>query len=143
MGLINYQDINFEAKYEGYLWLSDANSPIVYRNEQMDKSLFEKSNPFIIEGQLYDWVSMISYSIKYVDGELKVYQYQVKPDDFNSIGIEEQTYIPNRMEGISGLKFLQYWRPKKDKLCEGMEVKQPCEFVFVGFETKKEEEEKK
>ena len=149
MGLINYQDINFEAKYEGYLWLSNEKKPIVYHNEQVDKALFNNKNPFIIEGQLYDYDSMISYSLKYVDGELKIYQFQVKSEDFNNEDIDIQTYMPNRVEGVSGLKFLQYWRPKEDKLCEnginekGMEVLQPCEIVFVGFETKKEEEDKK
>lgn len=143
MGLIDNKEMNFTAKYEGYLWLSNEKIPKVYHHEQVDKTLFNNKNPFIIEGQLYDDDLMISYSLKYVDGELKIYEYQVKSEDFNSKDIEKRTYIPNRMQGVSEIKFLQYWRPKKDKLCDDMEVLQPCELVFIGFETKKEEEEKK
>jgi CRISPR type III-associated protein (TIGR04423 family) len=60
-------------------------------------------------------------------------------------------YLPNRFpESIHKLLFKEFWRPVNDKLCgskigkendknfEGMEVLQPAETVFVGFNFKED-----
>ena len=142
MGKIAIKDINFEALYEGYIWMSDKSEPTVYINKKVDQSLFDSANPFVIEAQLYDGDNGLSYSMKFVDGELNIYRFEVKDTDFNSKENKGMKFIPNRMDKVSKLKFLQYWTPQSDEFCEKMEVLQPSVFVFVGFELKKEEEKK-
>ena len=119
----------------GYIWWSDKaepeiiqNKPVVLKNEEI---------PFIIEGQLFDDKSKISYSIKYVDGQYILKDYIVAEKDYESPNVVKE-YRSYRM-GEKILKFLEYWESQEDELCLGMKVLQPTKVVFVGF---KEEENK-
>lgn len=126
-----------KSEYEGYLWYSDNTEPKVYLgNESFELELDDNKNPFVIEGQLFDGKK--SYSIKYADGQYYVNSFDVKSSDFNSK--DEKEYIPNsRMKDVNKIKFLQRWKTQEDELCEGMEVLQPAELVFIGFDKKKED----
>lgn len=116
-----------KSKYEGYIWYSDATSPIVYRgNDDIGFDLDDDDNPFIIEGQLWDGKNSIG--IKYVDGRYIVSRYEI--DDVDH---DVETYIAHRMEGVSGLKFKRLWRERPDVFCENFEVLEPAGLVFVGF----------
>lgn len=118
-----------KAKYEGYLWMSDAQSPRVIDNEEFDLELPDEANPFIVEGQLFNREEGISISIKYVDGKYLCKEYSVG----NQTACDTKVFYANRMEGKK-LRFFQYWRDAANDLCEGMPVLQPAELVFVGFE---------
>jgi CRISPR type III-associated protein (TIGR04423 family) len=130
-------EIDPEQKYEGYLWWSHATSPKVYQNQQLPEWPEGKSNPFIIEGQLYDKSNKKSFSIRFVDGN-----YLIQCFDLNKLKELEcikKEYLPNRFpEDINKLCFREFWRPVKDELCEGMNVLQPAETVFVGFNCKED-----
>ena len=66
---MDIKDIDFSRKYTGYLWLSNAAKPIALTEPGIvDKSLFEKKNPFVAEAQLYDSEGDVSVSIRYADG---------------------------------------------------------------------------
>lgn len=121
-----------KSKYQGYLWFSNAKEPHVINNEDLEIEKSEAENPFIIEGQLFDGKKSIS--IKYVDGKYiyKTYMLAELKDEF-----QEQLFFAHRM-GDKQLKFRQYWREVPDDCCEGMEVLQPAELVFVGFKNKEE-----
>lgn len=138
------------GNYTGYLWYSDSNKPVIFVNgkainndTQIDFSedyvIQDGTNPFIIEGQLFD--NNISYSIKFLDG-----RYMIKKFDLSKMEGEydELVFLGNRISvsnKSSWLKFRQYWKEKTDDIfCMGMNVMQPAERVFVGF---KEEEEVK
>ena len=125
-----------KSKYQGYLWYSDQSEPKVLKNEDFELEISETANPFIVEGQLFD--GKISISIKYVDGKYIVHKKEVKAEDFNNVNVEEMEFIPNRIVGVSKLKFLQYWEAQTDDLCKEMPVLQPAELVFVGFKTKED-----
>ena len=119
----------------GYIWWSDKaepeiiqNKPVVLKNEEI---------PSIIEGQLFDDKSKISYIIKYVDGQYILKDYIVAEKDYESPNVVKE-YRSYRM-GEKILKFLEYWESQEDELCLGMKVLQPTKVVFVGF---KEEEKK-
>ena len=81
MEAINIIDCN------GYLWWSNQESPELFEGEDIIITLDEKSNPFIIEGQLCGTIDneqegtkrTISCSIKYVDGKYLIYK-----NDFDS-----------------------------------------------------------
>lgn len=120
------------GNYVGYFWLSNSTEPEEV-NGAFTQELDPNKNPFIIEAQLYDKDSMLSYSIKYVDGEHLIYEHKVESEDFNLKDVEMKNFISHRIKGHQQLKFLQYWREKKDALCENMPVLQPAELVFVGF----------
>lgn len=136
-------EIDPEQKYEGYLWWSHATSPEVYQNQQLPEWPEEKSNPFIIEGQLYDKSNKKSFSIRFVDGEYIIRKYDLEKMELE---IQEKKcesivkkYIPNRFpDNIKKICFQEFWRPQEDDLCEGMNVLQPAETVFVGFNCKED-----
>lgn len=124
------------ASYDGYLWWSNADKPLVYKNESLPVWPEEGSNPFIIEGQLFDKQTRKSFSIRFIDGSYCIHCADL--NEFKSIEYIEKEYLPNRMEGISKLCFREYWRPEEDDLCEGMEVLKPAELIFVGFKNREE-----
>ena len=140
---INITEIPKDLIFEGYLWISDSEKPVQSQEEiiAMLNDITDNSNPFIIEGQLYGEKANKSYSIKYVDGKHLVVEYILTelPKDYN-----EKSFIANRLENIAKIKFRQYWKAEADKLCEGMDVLVPAEYVFTGFEysSNKEKEEK-
>jgi len=121
-----------KSKYEGYLWYSDKKEPQVLNNEVFELEIADSSNPFIVEGQLFD--GQKSISIKYVDGK-----YFFNTYDLNALDgvMQEQKFYSHRMGGKQ-LKFRQIWKEQPDELCEGMQVLQPAELVFVGFNDKEE-----
>lgn len=41
--------------YQGYLWYSDEQIPKVFDNEEVELELDDTANPFIVEGQLYEY----------------------------------------------------------------------------------------
>jgi len=63
------------------------------------------------------------------------YDLNKKPEKWVS-DKKDKTFIPHRIEGVSKLKFSQFWKPviDIDNLCERMAVLQPAALVFVGFE---------
>jgi len=127
--------IDTTKSYEGYLWWSDKTKPDVYRNEKLPEWK-EHLNPFIIEGQLYDNVNQKSYTIRFVDGNYLVNCFDL--NELNGLDYIPKEYLSNRIDGVSKLCFREYWRPVEDELCEGMEVLQPAEVVFVGFKNKED-----
>lgn len=129
-------EIDPEQKYEGYLWWSDRPTPTVLNNEPI-KELPEGNNPFIVEGQLFDKVHDKSWSIRFVDGNYYIMRFDL--NDLNGLECIPKNYLPNRFpDSIKKLCFREFWRPQKDYLCEGMQVLQPAETVFVGFNFKED-----
>ncbi len=118
-----------KSQYEGYLWYSDQPQPKILNKEIFElKNILDDANPFIVEGLLFD--GKISISIKYVDGRYIINHYDTQ--ELASVKREEHVFYSHRMEGLQ-LKFYQFWRPIKDELCENMDVLQPAELVFIGF----------
>lgn len=122
-----------KSRYEGYIWFSDQKEPKVFNNEEFELEIADDKNPFIIEGQLFDSTNNKSVSIKYVDGEYIVKPYDVQENERDNA----QEYLSNRMDDRK-LLFVQRWEEQPDDLCEGMQVLQPAELVFVGFNNKEE-----
>ena len=116
-----------KSKYQGYLWYSDNKEPQVLNNEVFELEIADNANPFVIEGQLFD--GQKSISIKYVDGKYYVNTYDL--DDLDGVK-QEQMFFSHRMADRK-LYFKQFWQPVNDEQCEGMQVLQPAELVFVGF----------
>ena len=126
--------------YEGYLWYSNRETP-----EILDKQALtlpeEGTNPFVVEGQLYNEAEGLSYSIKYIDGQYVVHQFQTKDTPKDS---SRMVYLSNRM-GNRKLLFLRCWEEvfQKDNVDglggpEGLPVLMQTKNVFVGF--KKQED---
>ena len=127
-----------KSKYQGYLWYSDQKEPKVINNQEFELEIVDNTNPFIVEGLLYDGENSIS--IKYVDGEYKVKIYNVKKLNSENSHKKEKEFLPNRMKDVEKLRFLEYWKPQEDSLCENMKVLQPAELVFIGFNNENKEE---
>lgn len=139
-------------KYEGYLWLSDKPAPFIIKkgfndlNGQTLPTLGElegAANPFIIEGQLYDADNKLSYSIRYADGETLVTCFELsKMEQDENLEMQDKTFLPSHMEGVSSLCFKDVWEAEADPLCCNMEVLQPRALVFVGFDKKTDDHAK-
>jgi hypothetical protein len=94
-----------QAKYSGYLWYSDKTTPDIIEKD-FSLEINSNTNPFIIEGQLFDGTNSIS--IKYVDGSYYVNKTTVDKNN-SSDDIE---FISHRMKGKK-LVFTQLWVEKK------------------------------
>lgn len=142
--LNNIYEIDFKAVYQGYLWPSNQTEPIICDGlktlEQAIADYYEKAKKsvpdfskttFIVEGFLKN--ENVSISIRYADGQYYIQEFSdVKYDE------KELTYFhSNRMDGRI-LKFYQAWQPIPDKYCNGFNVLQPSEYVFVGFKNKED-----
>lgn len=130
---ITLDAIDKTASYEGYLWMSDMDKPTIIEGTLPleDNLLKEAANPFIAEGFLYNEAARLSYSLKYVDGQTRVYKYELEDKDFEDDDNVKE-YYGNRM-GDRRLKFREIWEPVPDAACEGMAVLQLRITVFIGF----------
>lgn len=116
-------------EYEGYVWMSDKENPIVLKNEFIDFSSYGV-NPFIIEALLYNKEKSISIHVQHT-GDYKIYEYHL--DEIKSEYSIEKSYLAHRIDGVKKLKFRQLWNSEPDELCEGMDVLTLKSFVFCGF----------
>lgn len=134
-------DIDKNAKYEGYIWMSDATQPTVLNKEPISIDLADGTNPFVIEAELFDAEKSVSYSVRFVDGQTKVRKFEV--DELKLFGEQTLSYVSHRIGDGIKLKFYRKWKKEldPDNLCEGMETLVPSDFVFIGFETINKEEE--
>lgn len=140
-----------KGKYEGYLWESDKQAPTIYKGEKLleDKSFDSEENPFVIEGQLFDRTTGHSVSIKYVDGEYKIKEYNVKTTNdgkaFFDLGkddngedikyeIRDLHFKGNSKLKGNNLHFYELWEEDCDPACCNMKVLKATKFVFAGFE---------
>lgn len=136
---ITLVEISTNINYEGYLWWSDKSEPEMYLGDKPIEFPEEITNPFIIEGNLWDKATDTSYLIRFIDSEYWVYKFELKgiPDE----RITTHKYLPNRMPGIDKLIFKEVWEEQPDPLCNGFEVLKPAFIAFVGFKYQKEEKQ--
>ena len=123
--------------YQGYIWYSDQTEPEVLNNKEFGKEFSDKENPFIVEAQLFDTINKKSYSIKYVDGKYICTPYNLA--ELKGVEKEGLSFVAHRLKGVTRLYFNQYWREEADPRCDNMQVLQPKELVFVGFQEYKED----
>lgn len=141
-----------KAKYEGYIWMSDSKTPIVYTGqEEVELTLTDGENPFVIEGNLWNAAKHESIKIVYVDGKYRVRKDTVTEAEL--AGVDDSTpiaggssvgkvattrkeYFAHRLPQVEKLQFVQYWEAKADEMCEGMDVLVPTKLVFVGLKYK-------
>lgn len=121
-----------KASYEGYVWYSDRQKPLVVSpEEEFELTLNDSDNPFVVEGNLWDAANEVSIMIKYVDGK-----YIVRRTALTDVCVKNASrkeFLPHRIDGVKKLAFLQCWDEVEDPLCENMVTLQPCKMLFVGF----------
>lgn len=134
-------EINKQAKYEGYIWLSDQTQPRVLLGEEFDvDGITDSINPFVIEGQLWNAADGISISIRYADGKHVKHFHQVTNEELQgTLTVTTEQYI-SHIKGVGRLCFLRYWKAQEDELCENFEALRPEKLVFVGFEKTNKED---
>ena len=122
-----------EGIYEGYLWFSDQPSPQVYECPEClsELELDDASNPFIVEGQLYDCSQGLSYSIRYGDGHYLVSSCTLVEREA-AHACREEFYLTKRMGG-KVICLQELWQEEEDEYCAGMKVLQLKRIVFKGF----------
>jgi CRISPR type III-associated protein (TIGR04423 family) len=118
-----------DLNYQGFIWLSDADKPIVLQNEPFDLSKI-KTNPFIIEALLFNAEKEISIHIQHT-GNYQITEYHF--NRFDNAEVVDNEYLPHRLDGVSKVKFKQIWISRPDENCAGMEVLNLKAIVFCGF----------
>lgn len=132
---IDIKDISLDGSYEGYLWWSNKEQPDVYKNERLGSFPPNSLIPFIVEGSLYDPEKKVSYSIKFLEGEHKVYRFDLK--ELAGKSHTSKSYLAG-FDGASRLFVRLYWLPCQDEFCNGFDVLKPAMQVFVGFNEKED-----
>ena len=101
-------EINKQAKYEGYIWLSDQTQPRVLLGEEFDvDGITDSINPFVIEGQLWNAADGISISIRYADGKHVKHFHQVTNEELQgTLTVTTEQYI-SHIKGVGRLCFLR------------------------------------
>lgn len=146
--------IEIKGNFEGYLWKSDKQVPDVYNGKNLLPvyTFDDNTNPFIIEGQLYDSKTGLSVSIKYVDGEYIIKKYYIEKKDSSHLSFsavvkgengDKKVITPCEVKelhfkGHSELKghnlhFYELWEEKTDPLCCNMKVLEATKVIFAGF----------
>lgn len=120
--------------YEGYVWMSDKEYPIVLNSETYDFSKI-KNNPFIIEALLFNKNENKSIHIQHT-GEYQIFEYDL--NGFEESNLVEKEYLPHRLKDVNKVKFRQIWLPEEDENCAGFEVLKLKAIVFCGFKNKEE-----
>jgi CRISPR type III-associated protein (TIGR04423 family) len=120
-------------KYEGYIWFSDSETPLVIHNKNHDFSKYKEiDNPFIIEALLFAKDENISIAIKHTG------KYHIHEIDLNKLPegavLEDIHYLPHRLEIVKKVNFKQLWLPEKDENCNNWEVLKMKALVFTGFD---------
>jgi CRISPR type III-associated protein (TIGR04423 family) len=133
---ITLEEIPTNINYEGYLWWSDKSEPEMYLGDKPIDLPKEVTNPFIIEGNLWDKANKTSYLIRFINGEYWVYKFELK--GISKDLITEHKYLPNRMpENIKKLKFKEVWEEQSDDFCGNFKVLKPAYIAFVGFKNRR------
>ena len=115
-----------QALYEGYVWMSDQEFPIVLEGGDVPRN--QAGQAFIQEALLWDAKHRQSIHIRHV-GHLQVVQYDMKDQSID----DAVSFLSHRMKGHPRLKFKQTWIEERDSYCADMEVLVPGELIFVGF----------
>ncbi len=125
----NLNDIP-QAKYEGYVWMSDEKKPDVLPKDDFDFTSVP-TNPFVIEALLYDRANNKSIIVRHT-GKYHIVEYDLSklPDDAELVDV---SYLPHRLGNVKQLGFKQLWIPETDKNCEGWPVLTMKAIIFVGF----------
>jgi len=120
------------GKYEGYVWMSDKEKPIVFQNEHVD--VHPDANAFVVEALLWDAEEKRSVHIRHTGQQmLTVYDlHDVKKSETRVTG-RLNHYLPHRIDGVKRLRFLQTYEDVVDPACHGMKVSMPAELIFLGF----------
>ncbi len=117
-------------EFEGYIWMSDEQNPIVLKNETFDFSSI-KENPFIVEGLLFDKETNTSIHIAH-DGTYQIVEYNL--NELSKKGeLINKEYLPHRLSGVEKVSFKQVWMDEKDENCEDFPVLTLKAIVFCGF----------
>ncbi|GAB6975103.1 TIGR04423 family type III CRISPR-associated protein [Prevotella falsenii] len=132
------QNIDFNLRYEGYLWLSDEHHPRTFCPAKLvERELLCGNNPFVVEGYLYNKEKGLSFSIKNIDGKCHIYKNEVKPEDIESDNptIDRVSYLTlcRNNDHARRACFLRYWIPQPDPACLEMNVLEVEKEVFIGF----------
>lgn len=133
---MDIKKIDFTRKYTGYLWMSNSAEPLVLATPgTVDSALFEKNNPFVAEGQLYDSESDVSVSIRYADGRYYTVRYENARGADDDPLTDDVVYCNVRMAPELKLKFRRRWKLVEDANCEDMKAPSIEREVFIGFTT--------
>lgn len=118
--------------FEGYIWLSDQEKPILLRNETFDFSKYEEgANPFIVEALLYN--NNNSVHIQHT-GRYVVKEFDFKHLENKGAVFEDVKFLPHRLDSVNKVKFKQLWLPEEDADCENMPVLKMKALIFTGFD---------
>ena len=132
--LNSLEEIPQDLNYEGYLWMSNDDTPIedlfTIREKLNDKNL----NPYIVEGLLFCKATNTSIMIRHT-GKYNISKFDLEKIEVGYELTAEKSYFSNKkLSRGSKIKFRQLWKNENDENCACMEVLTLKATVFTGFE---------
>lgn len=120
--------------YEGYLWYSDQKQPEYIDNDNLFQMEMLKKHPFVVEGALYSANENISITIRNLDGEYLIHQFDLKELDTENYRKIEHKWLVAKDQARKA-RMVEVWQLEEDKheLCAKMPSYRPAFWIFNGF----------
>ncbi len=132
-------------EYEGYLWYSHKELPeFIDDNKSFHEGMLDR-HPFIVEGALYDKEENISVTIRNIDGDYIIHQFDLMELENKNYHKIEHIWFVAKDQTRKAL-MVEVWKLEEDKpiiseigkdkeilLCKGMPSYRPAFWIFKGF----------
>jgi CRISPR type III-associated protein (TIGR04423 family) len=129
VNIYNSLDAIPSLNFDGYIWMSDSNEPIMLFNEKYNFGPVS-NNPFIVEALLFNEELKTSIHILH-QGEYVISEYILEQSSLEKV--EEIEYLPHRLKNVNKVLFKQIWEEQADENCHNFPVYSLKATVFSGF----------
>ncbi len=121
---------------QGYYWMSNARKPEVFSSVDLNSIInsddFKSGKiPFVIEARWYDENKRTSVHIDFVDGEYKVFVYDLDTHDLKAEN--QKQYEAHDLGDFNVILISDTWMEEEDPYCNTFPVLVPGPSVFSGL----------
>ena len=130
-----------EGACSGYVWMSNADKPLVLRGANLpDWENLHGQGGFIYESCLY-FKDRASLKIRQLNDQWQISRvtWNGAPPEDNEADYTLGVYLTVSDTGFDKMKFLEKWEPRdEDNVCPGFKSLQPAWSAFIGFNSAEE-----
>lgn len=136
---IQITDIPLVWHYQGYLWYSNATTPVVI--EEKHKLYIDGDDgavPFIIEGHLWCEEHKASFAIRYLNGIHQVIRFDLSEPVQDFELHERRIFKTHDIPKYPCYKVIEAWEEQEDPISIGFNKLTHAWTAFAGFQSKSE-----
>lgn len=121
--------LDLKGKYQGYIWLSDADKPVIIKDNICISTQMPKIHRnFMVEALLYNKGNEKSIHLTHTQ------RYHINEFDLSIFrDTSDCEYIAHKLTGYRKIKFTAVYEDIADELCEGMFVSTRKFTAFTGL----------